>query len=46
MLSNDTITNYFTIFLQTIIIINFYWFLSELIINVTFLFSIHYLPQQ
>ena len=38
-MSNVTVTNYFTIFLQTIDMANFLWFSSKPTINITFSFT-------
>ena len=45
-MSNVTVTNYFTIFLQTIDMANFLWFSSKPTINSTFSFTNNYLPHQ
>ena len=37
-MSNAIVTNYFTIFLQIVDIVIFYWFLFEFITNITYLF--------
>ena len=46
-MNNATDTNYFTTFLQTAYVANFYWFSSKLTINIIFLFiNNHWSHQQ
>ena len=44
--SNATTTNYFTIFLQTVVMTNFYWFSLRPTNNITFLFANNHLSHQ
>ena len=46
MISNVTITNYFTIFLQIIDVVNFYWISSKLTTNINFLHVNNHLSHQ
>ena len=41
---NVTTTNYFTIFLQTVVVANFYWFSFESFIDISFSFTNNHSP--
>ena len=44
--SNAIVINYFIIFLQNVDVSTSYWFLSKLIINITFSFTNNHSPHQ
>ena len=41
--SNTILTNFFTIFLQTVLVANFYWFVHGLITHIIFLLTSNHL---